>query len=144
MAWRRHVVKERVAARLAERRAAEAQAAAAFAAARQREETFEAVQREFRVDACEIRRVLGLWQEHGEAFMAWRQQPHAAQQPSPRRSSLGGAAAAAAAALAHSPAAVDSGLLLELAAKDVDVADMQQRMEGMQTFCHQLERNVGR
>ncbi|PSC73257.1 myosin-1-like [Micractinium conductrix] len=142
MAWRRHVVKERVAARLAERRAAEAQAAAAFAAARQREETFEAVQREFRVDACEIRRVLGLWQEHGEAFMAWRQQPHAAQQPSPRRSSLGGAAAAAAAALAHSPAAEDSGLLLELAAKDVDVADMQQRMEGMQTFCHQLERNL--
>lgn len=36
----------------------------------------------------------------------------------------------------------DSGLLLEIAASSVDAEDVQKRMEGLQTYCHKLERTV--
>ena len=104
------------------------QGAAAVASALLR--MLQAIQRDFGVDAGEMRRVLGLWQEHGEAFMQWRQQPCA--------SSSSQAAAAAPAP----PAADDSGLLLEVAAAGVDVQQMQERMEGLQSYAHKLERNV--
>ncbi len=39
-------------------------------------------------------------------------------------------------------ASEDSGLLLEIAAANMDAQEMQQRMEGMQAYCHKLERTV--
>ncbi|PRW61206.1 myosin-1-like isoform X1 [Chlorella sorokiniana] len=129
MAWRRHVLQERAAGRLQERRKREDSLRAVAEAKRQEQETFEAVQRDFGVDAGEIRRVLGLWQEHSEAFMQWRQQPPAAQLPARSASS-------------QPPAADDSGLLLEIAAASADAQQQQQRMEGLQIYAHKLERTV--
>ncbi|KAL4423973.1 hypothetical protein ABPG75_001274 [Micractinium tetrahymenae] len=133
MAWRRHVLKERVVQRITERRRSEreqaAQAAAQAKAWQQQEDTFEAIKRDFGMDAVDIRRVLGLWQAHGSAFLAWRQQP-------------GWAGAQAAASQPPPLGADDSGLLLEIAASNADAEQLQKRMEGLQTYCHKLERTV--
>lgn len=73
--------------------------------------------------------MLGLWQEHGDEFLQWRQQPG-------RQHTTAGSE------VARAPTADDSGLLLEIAAAGVDAQQMQQRMEGLQSYCHKLERSV--
>lgn len=74
-------------------------------------------------------------QEHGEAVLAWVEQ--GCPQPGQAPSSQGGDEAAPA-----PPASDDSGLLLEAAAANADTQAMQQRLEGLQGYCHQLERSV--
>ncbi|KAL4418708.1 hypothetical protein ABPG77_004888 [Micractinium sp. CCAP 211/92] len=133
MAWRRHVVKERVAARLAERRRSEreqaAQAATHAEQRQQQEDTLEAIKHDFGVDAAQIRRVLGLWQVHGAAF-------------TPRQQQAGAPMARAAASPPPALGPDHSGLLLELAASSVDAEHMQKQVEGLQTYCQKLERAV--
>lgn len=58
------------------------------------------------------------YQVHGKAFMEWQQETGAL-------------------------AADDSGLLLEIAARNMDTEQTQKRMEGLQIYCHKLERTVG-
>eukprot|EP00887_Chlorella_sp_A99_P006772 scaffold2.g6772.t1 len=74
--WRRCLRRREEAAVRLQR--AEAEAAARVAAAQQQhvqpqqeQDSLQHIQHDFGLGAPDIRRVLGLWQEHGERFMAW-------------------------------------------------------------------------
>jgi hypothetical protein len=88
------------------------------------------------MDAGQVRSVLGLWRQHGDAFQRW----HAAGAPllaaARTASSQGGSPPSGL------PPGEDSGLLLEVAAANADVAALQQRLEGLQLYSQQLARHV--
>ena len=67
-----------MAARLEVRRAAEAAEAIVQAAYRAEQEKFIAIKQRFGTDASGIIDVLTLWEQHGDAFIAWRDAPEPA------------------------------------------------------------------